>query len=361
MKTLFFTTALLLSTSALAQTHDHGHDHHGDRDKNWSVHVDKATYFTSIYDANEDSEEVVDIFSHSHIEGTYKFTNKLSVNGTLLLEGDPAGHAHGGGAARTGDRFFDDHPLFIEQLTVNYDDDYYGAYIGKFNPNIGVDAHDVPGWFGIFIFEEFEITERLGFGGYGELNGHRLDVSTFFADITFLQESALYDRETIDGEDGGVANTEDFSSFSAQISGDIIEPISYYVGYVHQGHDAGDDEDRFIIGLNGQTDITDNLKLNAMIDITDIDHLDGEDDHDRTYMTVGLGANFHNWNIGATYTKLDNDSADATEGLDGSIIQTSVGYNFGNGFGIDLGYQKSDEEGETSKRIGSLIKYHAEF
>ncbi len=362
MKKIFLLSAsyLALINPTFAQDHDHGHNH-GDHDKNWSVHVDTATYFTSIYDANEADEEIVDIFSHSHVEGTYKFNKKLSINGTVLLEGDPAGHAHGGGVARTGDRFFDDHPLFIEQLTVNYDDDHYGAFAGKFNPNIGVDTHNVPGWFGTFVFEEFEITERLGFGGYGQWQGHRLDVSTYFADTTFLQESALYDRATIDGEDGGIANTEDFSSFTAQLSGDIIDPVSYYIGYVDQANDTGDDETRFVIGLNGHTNITDSLSLNGMMDITDIDHLNGESDHDRTYMTVGLGADFHNWTAGMTYTKIDNDSADATEGMDGHITQGSIGYNFGHGFGVDVGYERTNEEGETSKRIGSLLRYHAKF
>lgn len=105
--------------------------------------------------ADETSEEIVDIFTHSHIEGAYKINNHLSVSGSVILEGDPAGHAHGGGAARTGDRFFDDHPLYIEKLSINYDDDYMGAYAGKFTPRIGLDAHNVPGWWGMLVFEEF--------------------------------------------------------------------------------------------------------------------------------------------------------------------------------------------------------------
>jgi hypothetical protein len=364
IKNLFLISAIYFAftTSAFAQDdHNHGHHNHDDQNKNWSIHLDTKTYFTSIYDANEADEEVVDIFSHSHVEGTYQFNNKLSINGTLLLEGDPAGHAHGGGMTRSGDRFFDDHPLFIEQLTVNYDDDHYGAYVGKFNPTLGVDTHDVPGWFGAFVFEEFEITERLGLGGYGELNGHRLDVSTYFADTSFLQESALYNRDTINDKDGGVANTQDFSSLSAQISGNIIDPVAYYMGYAHQGNDNGDDENRFVIGLNGHMDLTNEVQLNAMTDITAIDHLNGEADHDRTYMIVGLGADYYNWTAGVTYTKTNNDSADAIEGMDGHSTQGSIGYNFGHGFGIDVGYERTSEEGETSKRVGSLLRYHADF
>ena len=362
MKKLFVlsTSFLILSNATYAQDHNHGHHHHG-HDKNWAVHLDTRTYITNIYSANEADEEVSGIFSHSHIEGTYQLSNHLSLNGSIVLEGDPAGHAHGGGNARTGNRFFDDHPLFIEQLTVNYNDEHYGAFAGKFNPTLGVDMHDVPGWFGLFTFEEFEITERIGFGGHVAWNDHRLDVSTFFADTTFLQESALYDRETIEGEDGGVANTEDFASYAIQLSGNIIQPVSYYIGYADQSNDAGNDEDRFVIGLNAHHDITDALSINGMADITDITHLNGEDDHDRTYITLGFGADYKNWTTGATYTKIDNDSSDATEGMDGSISQISIGYNLGHGFGIDVGHVRSNEEGETSKRLGSLLRYHADF
>ncbi len=363
MKKLFLlsTSLTLLSVTAFAQDHEHEHHHHHNHDKNWSVHVDSHTYITEIYDADDADEEISDIFSHAHIDGTYNFNAQWSLNGSVVLEGDPAGHAHGGGTARTGNRFFDDHPLIIQQLTLHYDDNHYGIYGGKFNPHIGIDNHHVPGWMGYFTFEEFDIREKIGVGGYGELAGQRLDISTYFADTTLLQESALYDRPTIDGEDKGVSNTEDFSSFSAQLSGDIIDDASYYIGYAHQGNDAGNDENRFTLGVNGHADITNALSINGMIDVTDISHLNGEADHDRRYMTLGAGADYNNWVFGATYTHIENDSTDADEGQEGSIAQGSIGYNFGNGFGIDVGYQRTDEEGEVKRRVGSVLRYHADF
>jgi len=377
LKTILLSSALsILPMVANAQhadhdAHDHHHHHqqHEENKLGWVGHLDTRTYFTDIYSAEEKDEEISDIFTHSHADIGYYFNNGLSIQSSILLEGDPAGHSHGGGATRTGDRFFDDHPLFIEQLKLAYDTDNFGIYAGKFNPEIGKDVHDVQGWFGPLVFEEFDIRERVGFGGY--INGdiekigqQRLDLSTFFADTSFLSESLLYDRDTLDKGDGGVANTQDLSSFALNLSGELgSQYLSYYAGYVHQSTDlqTEDDETRLVIGLDGHYDITPEMEINAMIDMTDINHLGGEVDHDRTYSTIGLGINYNHWVIGGTYTDVNNQSPDPTEGMDGRITQFSVGYNFDNGFGIDVGHQTENQEGETSDRLGGLIRYHADF
>jgi hypothetical protein len=370
---------LLLGTTifaapAMANDHEyHGnHDHHGHHHKDetgFYGHLDATIYITDIYNAAEADEEVSNIFSHSHFDGGYRFDNNWSVNGSIKLEGDPAGHSHGGGADRTGNRFFDDHPLVLEQLTVNYDTHQGGGYFGKFNPVIGRDIHDVPGWFGMLIFEEFDIKERIGAGGYfnfgNEAYGqHRLDVSTFFADTTFLSESLLYDRDTLDGEDNGPANTEDFSSYALNLSGNLpFEDVAYYIGYASQANDdsAGDDEQRFTLGLDYHYDINDKTRFNIFGDVTDINHLDGEADHERRYSSVGFGITYDQWVMGGSYTDIHNTAGDADEAQDDYQTQISVGYNFMNGFGIDLGYQAQEEEGEASDRIGTLLRYHADF
>ena len=360
-------TTALFSAPAYAQ---HVHHHHHEAGKpGWSTHVDTRTYVTEIVKADEDDEEIVDIFTHSHADASYNFGNGLSINGSVILEGDPAGHAHGGGASRSGDHFFDDHPLFIEVLTVNYDTDHYGAYLGKFTPDLGRDAHDIPGWWGMLTFEEFQIRERLGVGGYAQthidgLGKQRIDLSTFYADTSFLQQSAFYNRSDLNKGDGGPSNTEDFSSFSLNMSGQAgHDDITYYIGYAHQAVDQAtqDDENRLVFGLTGTIDLTDHTTLRAMADVTDTTHFGGEPDHDRRYTTGGLELRHGQWTLAGTYTDIHNDAPDPVEGMNGYTMQMSGGYDITDHLGVDVGYQRQDEEGEDSDRIGLLVRYGAEF
>jgi hypothetical protein len=370
-KFLIITTSTIAMTiPAIAQEHHHDHDHHAHNDKAYSLHLDTRTYATNIVNADETSEEIVDIFTHSHLSGDYTLNKHLSISGSVILEGDPAGHAHGGGATRTGDRFFDDHPLYIEELAINYDDDNMGAYIGKFTPRIGLDTHAAPGWWGMLIFEEFQLRNKIGFGGYiknenDTFGHHQLDIATFYADTTFLSQSTLFNRTDISENDGGASNTEDLSSFTANLSGDILnnDHFNYYIGYAHQGVDqtGEEDEKRFVFGLSASHDLTDHITLTAMTDITDIEHLNGEAAHDRRYASFGFGLDIDHWTMGGTYTHINNDADNAGESMNGFNTQMSVGYNFDNGFGIDVGYQAQDSEGEKSDRIGGLLKYHADF
>ena len=376
LRTLFLLSAstAILSTAATAQDshhHHHGHDHnHGSKNKTgFYGDIDLNVYTSDIFDAEESNEEGLDVFTHSHGTIGYGFGNKFSINSTLSLEGEPIGHAHGGGAARTPDQVFDETSLFIEELTLNYDADEFGVHFGKFNPAAGIDLHDVPGWWGPLVFEEFEIRERLGFGGYAlhefeDIGEHRLDLSTYFADTSFLQETAFYDRETIDKQDGGSANTENFSSLSARLSGEIgHSPARYYIGYTHQGtkQNSEKDEKRFIFGAQGAFNLTHDTALSVMGDVTDIKHLGGESDHDRRYSTLGAELSYQNWSLGGTHTHIKNKASDADENIDGSISQFSVGYNWNNGFETELGYLRGDEEGEVTKRGGLLVKYNTQF
>lgn len=361
MKKIFLTTTAILSLSATANAqehhHHHGHDH-SDDGTGWHGHLDARTYATSIYEANESEEEVSYIFTHSHIEGGYRFGNGFSVNGGVILEGDPAGHSHGGGASRAGDHFFDDHPLYIEELTLNYDDEHFGGYVGKFTPELGRDPHNVPGWWGMLVFEEFQIREQLGFGGYLQSHGQKLDVSISENDTSFLQQSILYNR------DNAVDNQDGLSNYSVNLSGDLGVPYaSYYMGYGERGFDnAGEyDEDRFVFGLSGNMDIMNAVNIALVGDVTDIDHLNGEADHDRTYYTIGANATYNQWVMGGSFTGVDNKSADEVEGMNGQIIQTSIGYNFTPNLGVDGGWVSQTEEGETSNRYGALLRYHTEF
>jgi hypothetical protein len=386
--------ALLSAPVYAAGGHDHGS--HSKGDKGFYSHVDVKIHFDRIVDAEEASEEFDEAYTHSHMELGMRLNSKLSINANIKIEGEPAGHHHGHGhgeeeeehheeeegehheeeaAATATDKLFDDHPLLIEQITVNFDDEHYSLYAGKFNPVVGFDYHNFPGMFGYQIIESYVIRERIGLGAKlkhdaGDFGRHTLNVSTFFADTT-LSDSLLHARGNTSKEDGGISNTEDFQSFSVSLGGtdfysldnNIAEGLTYGLGYAKQAAGKGnaEDETRYSVSLGYTQKLTKDIEADVITEHMQINHLGGENGHDRSYTTVGLGLDYKSWNLGTTYTHINNDADEADEGHDGHIYQVSVGYTFSNGIGLSIGYKKSDEDNEEKERIGTLVSYSYNF
>ncbi|WP_288903558.1 hypothetical protein [uncultured Sneathiella sp.] len=369
---------LLPATALAADDHDHNHNH-AQGTAGFYGHLDIKVYYDHVYKAEEADEEIDEAYTHSHLEMGYGFGNGFSVNTNIELEGEPAGHDHGGGGATLdgSNRYFEDTPLFVRALTVNYDDENFGAYAGKFDPVISFDQHVMPGIYGYQIVDEYTVRENIGVGGYGRINAgdfgtHRIDVSTFFADTTFLSNSILYERGVTHKSDGGVSNTDNFSSVAVSIGGsdfyslnsDIPEGLSYRIGYAHQaaGEEDETSEDRYTFSGQYEHVFTADLKGRVLGEIVYINHLNGEVPHDRTYNTVGAELDYQQWSLGSTYTYVQNENPeDADEAQDGEVFQASLSYNFANGITLGAGYKYQEEEGEKNHRIGALIGYSLAF
>ncbi|MEH6496187.1 MAG: porin [Pseudomonas marincola] len=378
LKALIPSLSLFVIPSLVFAADDHDHNH-GQSEAGFYGHLDLKIQYDHVYNAGETDEEIDEAYSHSHLELGYGFGNGISINTNLQLEGEPAGHDHGGGGAVLdgSNRYFKDEPLLARTLTVNYDGDNFGVYAGKFDPVISFDEHVLPGIYGYQVIDEYTVREKIGLGGYGKLKAgdlgtHQLDVSTFFADTTVLSNSILYERGDTDKEDGGVSNTEDFSSVAISLAGsdfyslasDIPEGLSYRIGFAYQAAGEGDEEDETRYSLSGQYEhiFTSALKGRVVGEIVHIDHLGGEGPHDRTYSTAGAELNYKNWELGSTYTHIYNDNPEeADEALDGELFQVSLSYHFDVGFYVGAGYRYQDEEGEENKRVGMLVGYSHSF
>ena len=395
--------SLAMGSTALAQS---AHDGHGHAKKGLYGHLELRSQFDNVFSATDPDAELTEAYSHSHLEVGYGFGRGFSVNATVLLEGEPAGHEHGHGGEHeghdeheeedhdghdlhddhdeeehgneeSGDRFFEDHPLLVRRLTLDYDQDHFGGYGGKFDPVIGFDEHVMPGIYGYQVIDEYQVREKIGFGGYvaydgGDYGVHRLDLSTFFADTTFLSDSALYRRGQLDKSDGGVSNTEDFSSFALSLGGrdfysltsNLPEGLSYRIGYAHQaaGENNDDDEDRISVSGQYRHVFTKLFSGRILAEWVGISSLDGEAAHDRDYLTFGGELRYGQWDFGATYTDIRNDNAeDPDEAIDGKFYQISARYNFLTGISVGIGYAYRDEEDEDNERIGMQIAYSYEF
>ena len=151
--------SLLISSNAYAiPTHDH--KSHIDDNKTFYGHLDVKILADKVIASEESAEEFNEYYAHSHLDLGARINKKLSVNTQIKLEGDPLGHSHGGTASRTANgknQYFEQHPLFVERLTVDYNSENYDFYIGKFNPIVGISQHDLPGIYGYQIIEDYEL------------------------------------------------------------------------------------------------------------------------------------------------------------------------------------------------------------
>ena len=361
-----------------AAEHDHDHQNNHDHKGPFYGHFHVRIHADAIVNAQEADEEFNELYSHSHLFLGMRLGEGFSLHSNIKLEGEPAGHNHGhdNHVSDGDDRLFKDHPLLVEQLTLNYDNEHFSAYIGKFNPVVGFDYHHFPGLYGYQAIEAYAIRERIGFGAAvkhhaGAYGTHRLDASTFFADTTLLCDSILYQRSHTSEEDGGVANTRDFSSYAVALSGsdfyalsnNIIEGISYRVGYAKQAAAVSNEEDetRYSVSLKYKHVLSRDVTAEFLAEHMNIDHLGGEIAHDRAYSTAAFRLNYQQWNLATSYSIINNSADEEDENYDGNIYQISAGYTFKNGIGLDFGFQRSDEDNEVTDRLGGLVSYSFEF
>lgn len=376
-KILLTSAALILSANQAfaASNHDHSSPHHH-RKEGFYGHLHALVHADGIFKADDEKEgRINELYSHAHMGIGYGFNDKFSINSNLKLEGGPSGHSHGAtisNEAEGQDKYFENHQLIAEEITVNYDDKYFSLYAGKFNPKVGFGMHNFGGIYNYQTVEDYSLLEKVGVGGAlkydaGDFGKHQLEASTFFADTTFLSDSLLKQRKNNSKEDGGLANSENFSSFAVSLSGsdffslnnNLVEGLEYRFGYAkqHAGIDNEENETRYSIGAGYKQQLTQDLKAKLLFDYLKIDHLGGEEYHDRSYSNFALNFDYKKWNLNSSYIFIRNNAEDDHEGQDGEIAEFSVGYNFNNGLGLALGYQTKDEEGEKSKRIGLVLKY----
>jgi len=325
------------ATSSYTQDGHEGHNHsgHAKFDKKFYIHGGIKMHFDTIAEAHEKNEEVDESYTHSHIEMGYNLNKNFSLLTDIKIEGESGGHSHGEATVSKlpEDKFFDDHKLFIDKLILSYSTDVgITLYGGKFAPSVGLDYHAFPGIWGYQKIEEYAIVERLGYGialkqNFEDLGTHKLNVSTFFKDNTSLSNSVITDRGKTKKSDGGVSNTQDFSSYAISIEGkdffslsnNFVDGLSYKVGHAKQskavknlGSNSANssaindnvnlthDEKRSSISLVHKSIIAPNLSMRILTEFMKIEHFTGEESHDRDYITTGLDFYYKKINVGGT-------------------------------------------------------------
>lgn len=363
----------ILITAVYAED-KHDHDNHNHSEEGFYSHLDVVIFADTMRKVDKDGK-YNEIYSHSHMELGKNFDGGWSINSNIKLEGGPDGdsHVHGGYIAPAGeDHGINDHMLVLEELKLDYDSKKFSAYLGKFNPVVGFNYHNFPGMYGYQAVEEYGIKEKIGFGGSikhyaGSLGTHDLNLSTFYADTGPLSDSLFFSRGHNSKEDSGVANTEDFSSYSVSLGGSLpysfqnnsfVKEISYRLGFAEQAAGINDatDNTRYSASIMHEHEISDDLGSKIIFERMQIDNKAAEAAHDRSYTTGGLELNYQKWNIGSSYTYIDNDADEADESFNGNIFQGSIGYDLSSNVNLNFGFKNQDTDNKKTERIGTALK-----
>jgi hypothetical protein len=376
----FLLVGLLVGTVSAQEVHDCGVDHDHEKTVPYVlVHADVSVYGDWVYDATETSEEGFNLKTHTHFDLEVSPVDHWFIRSKIKVEQSHS-HEHGSheeddhdDEGRGGNRYFEDHVLIFEELQVVYAPGAWAFFAGKFNPDSGLDQHTVPGYYGYEIVEEYSILGRMGAGASyrfdtDHFGSHYVRASGFFRDTTFLNQTLINGSEEPDDQnDGGIANTEDFSSWAISLSGDrllytaigdTIHDVDYVLAYAHQAAGYGADEDhtaeeRIAVGGVYTATLTEDLQLRTVGEFKHIRNNGTHKGEDLSIYTAGVGTTYRGWELGGSYSLLDSN-----EDEDGHHIQASLGYVWPNGLGVHAGWKSVEEEGDEQKSVGLMVSYH---
>ena len=286
------------------------------------------------------------------------------INGGLVLEAvrDPGPKE---------DRVFQDHGLFVEVLTVNWENDRFGVYAGKFGPNFSMAYDAAAGLYGTDITgDDIELAEFLGAGGSinlgeGALGATALSASVFTADTTFLSESFITNRGRTRQAAGEPGNTESPESFALALDGEAVpgaDGLVYHIGYAHLGAEGAPSEHRFAVAGAWTFESDNGFAWTPLVEYVRFENAGGNGAESRNYLTLSLGVEHGPWNAGLAYTGKDVNIQGAANGdTYDDQIGVSVGYAFENGIGLDVGYKHNRTAGIGTHTVGALLTYGIEF
>lgn len=265
-------------------------------------------------------------------------------------------------------RYFGGHGLYLDELHLDHQSDRFALIGGKYRPNFGTAWDAAPGIYGTDIAEDYELVERIGFGGSvnfepSGMGKHSLAVNLFFLDTSPLSDATITSRPRNRKSDGGPSNTESPKSVSATLDGTLPAPagLAYHLGFVNQAEGEGDtaDERGLAFALSREFEAA-AVTVTPLAEYVHFWNADAVEDRSRDYLTAALGVGVRSWNAAAAYTLRKTDFIGSPDTTDWQF-QLSAGYTSPIGVTLDLGWRMLDEDGVTSHTIGTLLTYNLEF
>jgi len=311
------------------------------------------------YKSDDPDAELTDTYNTTELGLEVTFNRFLTGHGAFTFEPvlDP-----GPGE----DRFFEDQGLYAEELFANVAlGRGVNVFGGKFNPAFGKAWDVTPGVYGVDFAEDYEITERLGFGGSIErentgLGTVTLTGSVYHVDTTELSRSIFTDRGRTSLSSGGVSNTEDLDSFALALDAANVPALggaNLHLAYrfQHQGTTVDDleHEQGYVAALYGSRSMN-GVDFEWIGELVYLDNAEGTLD-ELWYYTVGGVVTFANkYNIALSYTGRPRDVAGGSD-FDDKLLTLSAGVELRNEWTVDVGYKYHVEGDVDNHTIGLLL------
>ncbi len=310
--------------------------------------------------SDDPNMEITDSYPTLGLAASWIFNPNFSINGSFTAEPvlDPAPGA---------DRKFGEYVgLFAEEIHARFQFGDMWLLAGKFNPGFGQAWNLTPGVFGTSFAEDYQLTERVGFGlvyarrgsVWGDLD---FSANLFTMDNSELGNSIFNQRGRTRLANGGAGNTGELDNFSLTLDGHnmaMLPGLAWHLGYAFQsrGKTASYlfDEKRLVAGVHGSHSPAAGLSVEWVGEVASIENVGGSQDH-AIYYTLGGGITFaEKYNLAIAHTRRAFDIS-AGRGFDDTITQISFGLELYRGWTIDVGYALAQVEHIESETFGLLL------
>lgn len=267
------------------------------------------------------------------------------------------------------DRFFGDEGAHLEQIYLEYALGNFAFRGGKFGQKFGIAWDAAPGIWGTDFAEDYELAEQIGIAaefdfGTGAMGKHVVTAGTFFADTTFLSESAFTNRGRNRHSDGGAGNTECFSNVSIALEGGDIPALpgtGYHIAYTSRDSDAaGETSETGLAAALRYAFKLGSIGVEPLVEYATFSDRAGVPGTDARYLTTAVKFTYGKWNAALSRTGRTTEST-GTDDIDDSLAQVTLGYAFESGINANAGYRHAEESGVTTEIYGFLADYTLTF
>ncbi|MFA7429774.1 MAG: hypothetical protein WCZ23_06435 [Rhodospirillaceae bacterium] len=271
------------------------------------------------------------------------------------------------------DRAFKSHGAYVQTLQLVWEAEPFMVHAGKFTPTFGFD--ETHGMYGDTFLSDYELTERLGFGGavtvpIDGIADVTLAASLFTRDRSFLSESTITSRDHLRTSDGTPGNTKGLKNGAVAID---LRPAPHpelliRASYLRQGKGQGDASGQTAYGLGATYEyaLSEDVAIAPMIDWVRAHDTIGFTDGTSTpgartdTITAGGRLSYGQWFGTLTHgARIIKDPAAPT--IRDRFTQVSAGYEFDIGLALETGWMRLHDTGEKSSTVGVVASYAWEF
>jgi len=265
----------------------------------------------------------------------------------------------------------DDTTLIVEELKAFFQNDDMKFFAGKYDATFATLYRKTKriGVFTTDFTEDYELREKIGFGGAALLEDSEITFNTFFNDTSALSSSGFGKTRPRDSSRSGLAgNTQTLSSYSITIEGEKlfgIEKLFYNFGYRSLGVNSDANNARetgYTANFEYLHKLSEYSSIMPVIEIVKINNFTGKANRDARYVTVAAIGKYSNWTASATevYRDIDGNYYNNAKNHDRQF-QLTAGYKFANNISVDVSRLRLREDGYSSSMIGIMASYLYKF